>query len=252
MQESVWIESRGYKMLGILEYDKVENKGKKIIVLIHGFTGTKSEIHRLYRKLSYRLSNQGYTVLRFDFVGSGDSDGDFRDMTINREIEDGLNVLRYCKENFAAEKLYIVGFSLGGCIASILASKSQCDGLVLWSSVSNPFWNFYHIFGKKQFNRGLKGEDIDYSGDIVGTDFFKELIDVNPLEYSKDYNNPVLIIHGTGDEDVLPLNSLCYNRVFSNSSIYFIENADHCYSSKEFETELLNTTVKYFTDFLES
>lgn len=250
MQECIWIESREHKMLGIMEYDKPENKGKNLIVLIHGFTGTKSETHRLYRKLSNALSSKEYTVLRFDFVGSGDSDGDFRDMTINGEIEDALNVLRYCKENLLIEKIYILGFSLGGCVASILASKTQCDGLVLWSPVSNPFWNFYHIFGDRNFNRGLKGEDIDCSGDVIGAEFFKELIYIDPLKHLNNYNNPVLIIHGTEDKDVLPLNSLCYNKLLSNSSIHFIEGADHCYSSQEFEYELLNTTVEYFIGFL--
>lgn len=246
MQESLWIESRGYKMLGILEYNKVEDKGKNLVVLIHGFVGTKIEPHRMYRKLSERLSNNGYTVLRFDFVGSGDSDGDFKDMTIGGEIQDGLNVLQFCRDNFNIEKLYILGFSMGGCIASILAAKSNCDGLVLWSPVSNPFWNFYHIFGQDKFIMGLSGKDVDYLGDVVGTNFFDELLEVDPLKFSKGYNNPVLIIHGTEDQDVLPLNAHCYNKVFSNSSLHFIDGADHCYSSLEFESELLDITVNFY------
>ncbi|QAT62179.1 alpha/beta fold hydrolase [Acidilutibacter cellobiosedens] len=246
MQESTWIESRGYKILSILEYDKDENKGKNLVVLIHGFVGTKIEPHRMYKKLSERLSKIGYSVVRFDFVGSGDSEGDFKNMTISGEIEDGINVIEYYKKEFNTEKLYILGFSMGGCVASILASKVNSDGLVLWSPVSNPFWNFYNLLSHDEFLKGIKGNDIDYLGDVVGKDFFNELLYINPLEYAKNYKNPVLIIQGSGDCDVLPINSYCYNMVFPNSSVHIIENADHCYSSSAFEKELLNYSVDYF------
>lgn len=251
MQDSVWIESRGYRMLGILEYDDAKEIGKDLVVLIHGFVGTKIEPHRMYRKLSERLSKKGFTVMRFDFVGSGDSDGSFEDMTIMGEVEDGLNVIEYLKNNYNVKNLYIVGFSMGGCVASILASKSQCDGLVLWSPVSNPFWNFYHIFGHDSFIKGIKGNKVDYLGDVVGEKFFDELLESDPLKYAMDYNNPVLIIHGTEDMDVLPVNAYCYNKVFLNSSIHFVEGADHCYSSFEFEKELLDNTVEFLTKLKE-
>lgn len=246
MKESIWIESRGYQMSCVLEYNKVENKGNDLIILVHGFTGTKTETHRLYTKLSNKLCNNGYTVLRFDFVGSGDSDGSFKDMTISGEIEDGLNILKYCRERFRVNNLYITGFSLGGCIASILASEIQSDALVLWSPVSNPFWNFHHIFGHEKFNKGLNGEDVDYYGNVVGTNFFKELIDISPLEHMKNYSKPVLLIHGRKDQTVLPLNSYCYNNILENSSLHLIEDADHDYASEKFEVELLNITVDFF------
>lgn len=245
MQDSLWIESRGYRMLGVLEYDSSMGIGNDFVILIHGFVGTKIEPHRMYRKLSEKLSQKGFTVLRFDFVGSGDSDGNFEDMTIMGEVEDGLKVIEYVKNHFNVNKLYIVGFSMGGCVATILASKSQCDGLVLWAPVSNPFWNFYHIFGQENFIKGINGKQVDYLGDIVGIKFFDELIYVDPLKYAKDYHNPVLIIHGTEDKDVLPINAYCYNKVFSNSNIYFIEGADHCFSSFRFEKELLENTVEF-------
>jgi len=251
MQDSLWIESRGYRMLGILEHDDAKKIEKDLVILIHGFVGTKIEPHRMYRKLSERLSKKGFTVMRFDFVGSGDSDGDFEDMTIMGEVEDGLNVIEYLKNNYDVRRLYIVGFSMGGCVASILASKCQCDGLVLWSPVSNPFWNFYHIFGRESFIKGIEGEHVDYLGDVVGPKFFDELLDSDPLQYARDYHNPVLIIHGTEDMDVLYVNAYCYNKVFPNSTIHFVEGADHCYSSYEFERELLDNTVKFLTELKE-
>ena len=249
MRDTVWINSRDNKMLGIIEYNTPEDKGKNIVVLIHGFVGTKVEPHRMYKKLSDKLCTLGYTVLRFDFVGSGDSDGDYKDMTINGEIQDGLNAIKFCKEKYGFEKLYILGYSMGGCIASILASITKSDGLVLWSPVSDPFWNFHHIFGDEKFRLGLMGNDVDYFGDVVGKNFFTELSKIDPLKYSKEYNKHVLIIQGTKDQDVLPINAYNYNDAFPDSSLYLVNNADHCYSSVEFEEELLNKTEDYFMDY---
>lgn len=250
MQECFWIESRGHKMLSILEYDDVSTKGENIILLIHGFVGTKIEPHRMYPKLSKMLSKLGFTVLRFDFVGSGDSDGNFEYMTISGELEDSINVVEYCRENFPLKKLYILGYSMGGCVAACLATRVENEGLVLWAPVSNPFWNFYHILGEEMFKKGLAGTDVDFLGDIVGSKFFTELLEINPLDKANVYKKTVCIIHGTDDKDVLPLNSYAYRKQFSNSKTYFVNGADHCFSSKEWEKELLMTTTSFFENLI--
>ncbi|MGD9569858.1 MAG: alpha/beta hydrolase family protein [Sedimentibacter sp.] len=245
MQESLWIDSRGQKIFGLLEYDKPEEKGKNLVIFFHGFTGLKSAPHRMFRKVSELLSKKGYTVLRFDFIGSGDSEGDFEDMTISREVEDGLSVLKYCNENFKIKKLYFIGYSLGGCIATILTSKSNCDGLVLWSPASNPFWNFHNIFGEENFINGLKGEKVECLGNVICSKFFDELPYIDPSKSAKEYENKVLLIQGTKDEWIMPINAFYYKKMFKNCSIHFIEGADHDYTSYDFEKELIDKTVDF-------
>lgn len=250
MREAVWINSNDNKILGILEYDdSFRNRGQKLVLFIHGFVGTKVEPHRMYKKLSDRLCNLGYTVLRFDFVGSGDSDGKFEDMTIDSEVQDGINVINYCKEKYNYKEIYILGYSMGGCVASILASMIRSDGLVLWSPVSNPFWNFHHIIGDEKFRMGLEGEEIDYFGDMVGQKFFQNLMEVDPLKALRSYQKPVLIIHGTKDTDVFPINGYNYYKNLVDSKLYYVKDADHCYSKREFETELLDKTEEYFQKY---
>ncbi|KLU63127.1 hypothetical protein CEB3_c04770 [Peptococcaceae bacterium CEB3] len=45
------------------------------VILFHGFTGTKLEPHRLLLKISHALEKLGFASFRFDFLGSGESDG---------------------------------------------------------------------------------------------------------------------------------------------------------------------------------
>ena len=108
-----------------------------VVCIFHGFTGTKVEPHFIFVKLSRRLEKAGIASLRFDFGGSGESDGDFEDMTILTELEDAKAILDYAKSlPFAdAERIGVVGLSMGGTVASLLAGERKEDvaALCLWA-----------------------------------------------------------------------------------------------------------------------
>jgi alpha/beta superfamily hydrolase len=55
--------------------------------MFHGFTGSKIEAHRFFVKLARSLSDSGFIILRFDFRCSGDSDGEFEDITLPRGVD---------------------------------------------------------------------------------------------------------------------------------------------------------------------
>jgi hypothetical protein len=67
------------------------------VLMCHGFTGHKAEAHRLFVHTARRLMQEGLVVLRFDFLGSGDSEGLFEEMTIRGEVEDALNALAFLR-----------------------------------------------------------------------------------------------------------------------------------------------------------
>src|ERR1044072_9507598 len=71
----------------------------------------------------------GRAFLRFDYMGHGDSSGDFRDGTISRWREDALRVLDQLTEG----TLRLVGSSMGGWIAgpAALARPERIAGMVL-------------------------------------------------------------------------------------------------------------------------
>jgi len=52
------------------------------VLMLHGFKGTRIENHFLFVKLARGLAMGGYFVMRFDFRGSGESEGEFRDISI--------------------------------------------------------------------------------------------------------------------------------------------------------------------------
>src|SRR5262245_18163177 len=48
-------------------------------VFCHPFAEEKLWTHRVFVSFARRLAAEGYPVLRFDYMGNGDSAGDFRD-----------------------------------------------------------------------------------------------------------------------------------------------------------------------------
>ena len=57
-----------------------------VVLLLHGFTGQHIEQDRLFVQAARALAAAGFAALRFDFYGSGDSDGDFEEFTVESEL----------------------------------------------------------------------------------------------------------------------------------------------------------------------
>ena len=109
-------------MVGMLHLP--EEKGPfPAVAIYHGFTGTKVEPHRLFVKMSRALVQKGIAGTLWIFRGSGDSEGDFADMTVSGEIADAIRVLDFLQEQpeVDGERLGVLGLSMGGAIAASVA-----------------------------------------------------------------------------------------------------------------------------------
>jgi alpha/beta superfamily hydrolase len=97
------------------------------IAMFHGFTGHKSETHRLFVRIARALCSAGFVVLRFDFRGSGDSDGDFEEMTVAGEVSDAEQAITFLSELPGVDEktVGVIGLSMGGRVAAVLASKDS-------------------------------------------------------------------------------------------------------------------------------
>ena len=120
MERYVECESRGLTLRGMLHVPDQRPGKVPFVILFHGFCDDRNEINFVHTELSRRLCERGIASVRFDFAGSGDSDGRFEDMTVSSEVEDGLAILDYVKSlDFVDQsRIAIHGLSMGGCVAS--------------------------------------------------------------------------------------------------------------------------------------
>jgi len=110
METPVVFESKGQQVVGMLHLP--EGPGRfPAALLLHGFTGTKVEPHRMFVKISRTLAEHGIASLRFDFRGSGDSAGDFEDMTIRSEVADSLEAIKFLArhKHINSRRLALIG-----------------------------------------------------------------------------------------------------------------------------------------------
>lgn len=86
----------------------------------HCFSCSK-DIHAAQR-ISRRLTDHGFAVLRFDFTGLGASEGDFANTNFTSNIQDLTKAADWLREHHSAPTL-LVGHSLGG--AAVIAAAPQ-------------------------------------------------------------------------------------------------------------------------------
>ena len=137
MQKAVELKSQGLTLRGMLHMPDSATHKVPVVVIFHGFTGNKMEPHFIFVKLSRMLEKKGIASVRFDFGGSGESDGYFINMTLSGEIRDAHNILDYVKklDGIDPERIGLVGLSMGGSVASALAGerKDEINSLCLWA-----------------------------------------------------------------------------------------------------------------------
>ena len=253
MQQAVEIISRGNTLRGmIIKPDNILGK-IPVVLLLHGFGGNKMGPHFIFVKLCRLLERMGIASVRFDFAGSGESDGDFSNMTISDELKDAQNILNFIKSLDFIDKtnIAVLGFSMGGAIASILASENKEDihSLCLWSPAGNMGEIVINHWIGDKYNDALINGYYDYEGDVMGKAFLKDISKLNIYEKSKGFDKNILIIHGDCDEVIPYQASLKYLDLYGHlASLNLITGANHMFDKKEWQQELIQKTILFFND----
>ncbi|WP_103021158.1 bifunctional alpha/beta hydrolase/OsmC family protein [Salinibacter altiplanensis] len=86
--------------------------------------------------ISRALTRRGIAVLRFDFTGLGDSEGDFADTNFSSDVEDLIAAADYLADHYEAPRI-LVGHSLGG--AAVLQATRRLDSVQAVSTIGAPY-----------------------------------------------------------------------------------------------------------------
>lgn len=247
MEMQVSLDSQGLPISGVLHLPAAA--GCPGVVMCHGFTGSKSEAHRLFVNAARDFCDHGIAALRFDFRGSGDSAGEFRDMTVSGEIADAQEALNYlaARPEINGGRVGILGLSLGGCVAACLAGQEpRIKSLVLWAATCHP--EDLHARLKPEF---AERDLIDFDGWGLGRGFLDDLLEVHPLAQAANYRGPALIIHGEMDETVPLSHARDYERALGGSKrVQVISGASHVFSHLQWKAEAIMLSRRFLLDTL--
>ena len=98
------------KLKGKIELP-VDQYAHSFALFAHCFTCSKNL--KAVKNISKALTREGFGVLRFDFTGLGQSDGEFEDTNFSHNVSDLIDAADFLKENHQSPSL-LIGHSLGG------------------------------------------------------------------------------------------------------------------------------------------
>lgn len=134
-REAVVFPNRdGLKLFGILH--RPVGVPEREVGVIFLSPGVKSRVapHRLYVKMTESLLRQGYPVLRFDFFGLGDSEGELPEKELvdlyatvqdGRYIEDTLCAMDWMEQRLGKKQFVLAGLCGGALTGLFAAAKDQ-------------------------------------------------------------------------------------------------------------------------------
>lgn len=93
--------------------------------------------HRVMVNLARSLAGHGIPVLRFDYAGDGESEGEFRTASVESRMQDIQDAASHACERFAVPRVALLGLGLGGTIAAAASRTIEnLAGLALWAPVA--------------------------------------------------------------------------------------------------------------------
>ncbi|MFC4632346.1 alpha/beta fold hydrolase [Dokdonia ponticola] len=203
-------------------------------IFAHCFTCSKD--FSAVRNVSRALASEGFGVLRFDFMGLGDSDGDFADTNFSSNVTDLISAADFLTKEFKAPTL-IVGHSLGGAAAIFAGGKIESiQAVATIGAPSNP----KHV--QKQLGHQL--EVIKENGEanvvLAGRDFTfkKQFIDdletSSCVEAARHLNKALLILHSPQDATVSIKNAEeIYHAAHHPKSFVTLDGSEHLLIDKK-------------------
>lgn len=191
------------------------------------------------------LEAKGIASFRFDFLGSGESDLNFKDMTFKDELACARVILEEALKMENCTEVYVLGHSMGGAIASELAKlyPKEIKKLVLWAPAFNLPIALDYLTGKVEANAdGL----YDHGGYEISQSFVDDILDRNFYDGLNIYTNDLLLIHGTEDTTVPFEISKIYVPKFINTAKFIpIKEANHNFDKVEQIKKVLRLSLEF-------
>lgn len=203
-------------------------------IFAHVFTGSKNL--KASRVISKALNMEGFAVLRFDFTGLGESEGEFSNTNFTSNVMDLIAAADYLEANYMAPSL-IVGHSLGGS-ASIFAG-SKIESIKAIATIGSPFdpGHVTHLlhdkiddikqFGEASVN--IQGRDF-----VIKKQFIDDLRNQNMVEILSNLKKAILVLHSPQDRIVEIENAAnLYQTAMHPKSFVTLNGANHMLTNKE-------------------
>ena len=242
--DSLFIDGDHGRLKAIIQKpDLQQGEQCPMVIFCHGFSGTKDG--PLFELIADTLQAHGIASIRFDFNGHGESEGEFKDMTVPNEIEDAKKVVEYVRDLRYVNGLAIVGHSQGGVVASMTAGQ-------LSEELGEPAFKAVALMAPaavlrddairgstmgKSYDPFDPGEYVELWGGLkLGGEYIRTAVSLPIYETAAKYQGPALIIHGNADRVVPYTYGERFHQIWPKSELVIQEYYDHGFSQNVYRT----------------
>ena len=201
----------------------ISKEGNPCIVIMHGL---KSDKHNKSNWANY-LCEAGYNVLRFDFTGHGNSEGELNNITLTGLVDDAKSAINFICSEMKSDTVGLTGHSLGGAVSIIASEDSRVKASC---PISAP---------------------IDFSSRSIGIDSFdSDSKKYDMISIIKNLEIPMLFIHGNVDEIVPLNNSEVAVKNAKNAKLKVLDGVGHLFDKLEDYQKMIKINKQWFIENL--
>lgn len=216
MEEYFYFRNRSEKNLfGVIHYP--EKKSPKGVLICHPLFEEKLHVHRVLVDFSRLLSSAGFNLMRFDYYGEGDSDGEFEEATVETRLSDIDSALDIFRSKTSVEKIALLGVRFGATLASLYAEGQKgINGLILWAPIFKGDdylhqllrMNLTHqvvvykkvVYTREDLIKGLnQGKNINVEGYEITKKLYQQVSEINLLSSDKSFEGNTLLLQSAPD-----------------------------------------------------
>ena len=223
---------------------------KSFAIFAHCFTCSKNI--SASSRISKKLAQLGIGVLRFDFTGLGNSDGDFENTNFSSNIADLICAYNALKEDYKAPSI-LIGHSFGG--AAVLKASKELEAVKAVITIAAPSDTKHvaHLFEDELEEIDSKGEAevcLENRKFKIKKQFIEDLSDGKILDGISETKKAYLIMHSPFDNIVsVDHASHIFKALKHPKSFITLDTIDHLVSKPndaEYIAEQINSWVKRY------
>lgn len=235
--------TNGETLVGLLETPPVTIPIIRYALFAHCFTCGK-DIAAATR-ISRALADRGIAVLRFDFTGLGNSDGDFANSNFSSNIQDLLAAAAKLEQEYQAPQL-LIGHSLGG--AAVLSAAHQLPSVRAIATIGAPATadHVQHLF-KDAVDTLAEQQQTRVKIGLREFTIKKQMLDdlnqYNSTSSIALLKRALLIFHSPVD-NIVPIDEAAkiYQAAKHPKSFISLDQADHLLTNRD-DAEYVGTTL---------
>lgn len=221
------------------------------VIFVHGFAVDKHETQGFFDDLAKELS-ENFRIIRFDFSGCGESQGNLEEKDYEKWSEDLKSVVDFVKKNYKGS-LNILAQSMG-CFITALANPTGVKKTIFTGIPNNNTQFIIDKISQRMLSR--PGGKINYEGisyfprstgkvQKIGPSFWKVLKDFNPYRTVEKFSKKTkLIIFHPKQDEIVGSEFLEEYSMIPKIKIEWVEG-DHSFTKKE-DRENLIVKIKDF------